>query len=388
MELQAVTASAALGITRIVIAFFMLGLYLTARRDPCTGYWTISSVLAGIGSGTPVYGAVGAFGIWFACVCVAAGGVFFWWGLRLFFGRPRHAAGWWLIGGIALTVGALVFTSDSQQPRLVAFAMTVIIGASLIVREAWRGDGSPLSVGRAMVVGAYAVVLVVLVARSVFFLIDGAPVSPTSDHPVNVTLLYMVPLFTSVLASVGALLMYFQRTIAEKEHLASHDDLTRIFNRRALAEAGRQAVASRRSVTVLLIDVDHFKSVNDTLGHKAGDAVLMTIAETLSRNCCLTDIIGRQGGEEFCIVCPDTGAAEAQILADRLLDAVSRIPCPAGLDRPLSVSIGVAAGVDSGWEALLRQADTALYAAKHGGRNQASASTPGSVFSATGLQAG
>ena len=66
MELQAVTASAALGITRIVIAFFMLGLYLTARRDPCTGYWTISSVLAGIGSGTPVYGAVGAFGIWFA----------------------------------------------------------------------------------------------------------------------------------------------------------------------------------------------------------------------------------------------------------------------------------------------------------------------------------
>lgn len=373
MELQAVTASAAVGITRIVIALFMFGLYLAARRDACTGYWTISSILVGVGSTTPLYGAVGPFTIWFACVCAISGGVFFWWGLSLFFGRRPSPIGWWMIASVTIAVGLLVFSSDDQQPRLVAFALAIVIGTSLIVREAWRGDGTPLTVGRAMVAGSYSAVLVLLVARAAFFLIDGSPVSPVSDHPVNVVLLYIVPLVTSILASVGALLMYFQRTVAQKEHLATHDDLTRIYNRRALVNAGREALAAGHdTVAVLLIDVDHFKSVNDTLGHQAGDAVLQALADTLSRNCRQTDIIGRHGGEEFCIVCPNTSADEAKMLASRLLAAVAAMLRPDGVSRPLGISIGIATAADErAWDALLRRADGALYTAKETGRNRA-----------------
>ncbi len=373
MELQAVTASAAVGIARITIALFMFGLYLAARRDACTGYWAASAILVGIGSTMPLYGLVGSFGIWVACVTVISGGVCFWWGLNLFFGRPRSVIGIWLIAGMTVGVGGLLLMTHSQTPRILAFALAVIVGTSLIIREAWRGDGSPLTVGRAMVAGSYAVALVSLAVRAVYFVIGGAPASPTSDHPVNVLLLYLVPLMTSILASVGTLLMYFQRTVAQKEHLATHDDLTRIYNRRALAEAGRRALAAGpRDVAVLLIDVDHFKSVNDTLGHQAGDGVLAAIAETLSGNCRQTDIIGRQGGEEFCIVCPDTHAAEARVLADRLLLAVAALPRPDGLGAPLGISIGIAARTPgSQWEGLLADADRALYAAKTAGRGRA-----------------
>jgi diguanylate cyclase (GGDEF)-like protein len=373
MELQAVTASAAVGITRFIIALFMFGMYLTARRDECTGYWTISAILSGVGSTTPLYGAtMGSFSIWFACVTVVSGGVCFWWGLALFFGKKPSVVGWWLIGGIAVTVAILFQVTDAQPPRLLAFAATVIIGASLIIREAWVGDGSPMTVGRALVAGSFVFALVVLMTRAIYFLVIGVPVSPTSDHPVNVVLLYLIPLITSILSSVGALLMYFQRTVDEKEHLARHDDLTRIFNRRALSEAGRRTLAAGQgSTAVLLIDVDHFKSVNDTLGHQAGDRVLTTIADTLSRNCRLTDIIGRHGGEEFCIVCPDTTLDEARVLAGRLLAAVGEIPLPEGLARPLSISIGAtAAGAASAWDKMLRHADHALYAAKESGRNR------------------
>lgn len=374
MELQAVTASTAVGMTRVVVALFLFGLYLTARRDACTGYWAISAILVGAGSTTPLYtGEADALSIWFACVMVVTGGVCFWWGLRLFFGRDQSAIGWWLIYGIAIGVGLLQLLTDAAAPRLLAFAVAVIIGASLIVREAWRGDGSPLTVGRAMVAGSYAVALAALMARAAYFLGNDLPVSPTSDHPVNVVLLYLTPLMTSILASVGALLMYFQRTIAEKEHLATHDDLTRIFNRRAVDSAGRAALAaSPGTVSVLMIDVDHFKEVNDTLGHEAGDTVLRAIARTLSLNCRHGDIIGRHGGEEFCIVCPATELAEAEILADRLLEAVAGMPRPEGVDRPLGISIGIAMATEACvWDGLLRRADGALYSAKQTGRNRA-----------------
>lgn len=374
MELQAVTASTAVGMTRVVIALFLFGLYLTARRDACTGYWAISAILVGAGSTTPLYtGEADALAIWFACVMVVTGGVCFWWGLRLFFGRDQSAIGWWLIYGIAIGVGLLQLVTDAAAPRLLAFAVAVIIGASLIVREAWRGDGSPLTVGRAMVAGSYAVALAALMARAAYFLGNDLPVSPTSDHPVNVILLYLTPLMTSILASVGALLMYFQRTIAEKEHLATHDDLTRIFNRRAVDSAGRAALADNPgTVSVLMIDVDHFKEVNDTLGHEAGDTVLRAIARTLSLNCRHGDIIGRHGGEEFCIVCPATELAEAEILADRLLEAVAGMPRPEGVDRPLGISIGIAMATEACvWDGLLRRADGALYSAKQTGRNRA-----------------
>jgi diguanylate cyclase (GGDEF)-like protein len=379
MELQAVTASAATGLTLITIALFMLGMYLTARRDLCTGYWAIASVLMAIGSLSPfpLYGTpYGLAGIWFSSVTVIAGGVWWWWGMRLFFGRSVSPAGWWIIGLNALVIAGLFYVTWDKEPRLIAFAGFVALAVILVVREAWVGDGTPVSLSRAMIILSFTGTMLSIGGRAAYFATNDLPVTPLSNDTVNVILLYLGPMMCVILAAVGTLLMYFQRTIAQKEHLASHDDLTSLFNRRALAGAGRSALSAcpgdDNAVAVLLIDVDHFKTVNDTLGHEAGDTVLRTVAEALAANCRRTDVLGRLGGEEFCVVCPGTDLAAARGLGDRLLDAIAAIPQPGGLARAVSISIGIATGGRAtSWDAILSRADRALYAAKEAGRGQA-----------------
>ena len=380
MELQAVTASASAGLTLITIALFMLGMYLTARRDLCTGYWAIASVLMAIGtiSPFPLFDTdLGRPAIWFAATTFIAGGVFWWWGMRLFFGRSVHAAGWWIMGVNSAVVGILFAVTWVKEPRLIVFGSAVTLTIGLVISEAWRGDGKPWTVGRRMVVLAYSATVISIAARSVYFLAVDRPVTPLSDDAVNVFLLYLIPMMGELLGAVGTLLMYFERTVSEKDHLATHDDLTQLYNRRALTAAGQRSLAGSAAgpMSVLLIDVDHFKAVNDTLGHEAGDRVLCAVASTLAANCRRTDIIGRHGGEEFCVVCPDTDAPEALRLAERLLAAIQALEPPDGLGQPFSVSIGIATGGNPAaepldWDGLLRLADRALYGAKDAGRNR------------------
>ncbi len=378
MELQAVTASAATGLTLITIACFMLGMYLTARRDLCTRYWAIAAALMALGSMAPfpLHGtAFWRVGIWIASTAIIAGGVYWWWGMRLFFGRSASAAGWWIIGVNAALIGLLFYVTWDKHPRLFAFAGGVAIAVALVVRETWIGDGRPLSVGRAIVILAYLCTLLSIGGRAAYFASNNLPVTPLSDGFISVTLLYLMPMLFVTLAAVGALLMYFERTVEQKEHLATHDDLTQLFNRRALTSAGRSALAEcperGGAVSVLLIDVDHFKTVNDSLGHEAGDRVLIAVADTLRANCRQGDVVGRFGGEEFCVVCPGTRLTEARDLGERLVGAVGGLAAPNSLPRPVSVSIGIAAGGSGvSWDAMLDSADRALYAAKAAGRGR------------------
>jgi diguanylate cyclase (GGDEF)-like protein len=128
-----------------------------------------------------------------------------------------------------------------------------------------------------------------------------------------------------------------------------------------------------------MIDVDHFKQVNDAFGHAAGDRALRGIAETLRANTRVFDSLARYGGEEFVVVMPGSAPDEATAAAERLRAAVEKMafaPDPGRLCR-LSVSVGVACGdkrIDTA-EALLHAADVALYAAKNAGRNRVEMAT-------------
>jgi len=157
------------------------------------------------------------------------------------------------------------------------------------------------------------------------------------------------------------------------------DGLTRVYNRRYLdrrmAEEVAFALRHKTLLSVLMLDVDHFKHVNDTFGHQAGDAVLRVLAATVSRLIRTEDIVARYGGEEFCVVARGISPRNATILAERLRRTIEDMRAPID-ERSLSVtvSIGVAtlseeSPVDSA-EALLRNADAALYRAKANGRNQ------------------
>lgn len=167
------------------------------------------------------------------------------------------------------------------------------------------------------------------------------------------------------------------RLETELEEMAYVDELTGIDNRRRFFEQGQEefnrAQRYRRPMTAMMLDLDHFKRVNDTHGHAAGDAVIMEVASRISRKLRQVDIFGRYGGEEFAVLLVEVGCAEAADVASRLCRAVAAEPVQTDAEPlPITVSIGISELVptDSSLSAVLARADEALYRAKAGGRNR------------------
>ncbi len=164
--------------------------------------------------------------------------------------------------------------------------------------------------------------------------------------------------------------------------MALTDPLTGCYNQRYLNRhltgllAPRPGQGNAGAVSLLMIDVDHFKAVNDRFGHPEGDRALRAIADTMRSKLRAFDAIARYGGEEFAVVMPGTLPPEALVAAERLRSAIESLDCRTadGTRLTLTISIGVAhtGGQTPSAEALLRQADAALYAAKRAGRNQVS----------------
>jgi diguanylate cyclase (GGDEF)-like protein len=161
---------------------------------------------------------------------------------------------------------------------------------------------------------------------------------------------------------------------------ATHDHLTALPNRAALHEAIAHALAEDDSgrVTVLYMDVDGFKQVNDSLGHSAGDLLLRELAARLAHRTRPTDVVGRLGGDEFVVVAHDCDAVGGEALAQRFHGVFDEPFELAGTRLPLTISIGIAAAdpAHAGPEDLLRDADAAMYAAKASGPNRHHVFTP------------
>jgi diguanylate cyclase (GGDEF)-like protein len=172
------------------------------------------------------------------------------------------------------------------------------------------------------------------------------------------------------------------RNLALAEARAATDALTGLPNRRAVQDTLKRMMAqSGRTLTpmaALVLDLDQFKAINDTYGHDRGDAVLCAVSDVLRRSLRTSDFVGRNGGEEFIALLPDTDAEGAMEAAEKLRAAVARVTLP-GIDRPVTTSVGAAVFPHTAADAqsLLRLADRALYAAKARGRNRAElADTP------------
>lgn len=176
---------------------------------------------------------------------------------------------------------------------------------------------------------------------------------------------------------VTALRAELRRRTEELDRMSRTDHLTDLFNRRHLDEALQAMVASSRRhqfpITVLLVDVDHFKQVNDRYGHVAGDVVLQVVAAALRRAVRVDDVIGRWGGEEFLVLAPHTDVEGGRMLAERLRASVAGAPAAtAAGDIEVTISIGgaTATAPGTGVDVVLRAADGHLYAAKGAGRDR------------------
>lgn len=196
----------------------------------------------------------------------------------------------------------------------------------------------------------------------------------------------MVTMLFSICASSGFLFSYTKRFAAYRLHLieankqlrelSCRDPLTGIRNARAFYEdsdlVARQAVRSGTQFSVLFIDIDHFKLINDRHGHEVGDMILKEFASCLTRNIRETDLLGRIGGDEFLLLLPDTDLDGAKLLAEKLRQKIEELMPLIGATRiPVTTSIGIAVSRDEqdSIASLRQRADQAMYQAKAKGRN-------------------
>ncbi len=173
-----------------------------------------------------------------------------------------------------------------------------------------------------------------------------------------------------------------KRMEAELERLATTDALTGVLNRRELARRAeielKRARRHQRPTAVIMMDIDHFKDVNDTYGHPVGDSVLVSMARLLTSEVRTFDLVGRYGGEEFILFLPETNIGMAQGIAERIRRAVADTPVMVDnqtIRFTLSLGVTSSESVGQDFESLLKEADRLLYQAKQSGRNRVAASS-------------
>lgn len=299
--------------------------------------------------------------------------------------QQRRGPRWQFLVPVALALVMATVLVDDIAARFIwggliyGFQMALIARALLSDRETRAGRA-----WRLLFTGVLMIVLV-LGMRAVVALTGysefAQPQNGAAPHPVQI-ISFVAIMATALLGSIGFVLMVKERTDREFLHLAMTDSLTQIPNRRALMDCAGRALARRDGspLALLMIDVDHFKRINDSLGHLIGDEVLHKVARLLAGNLRRRDILGRYGGEEFCVVAPETDAFGALTLAEALRELVAREPLPIeGGTVSATVSIGVSLCLP--YEApelkeMLAAADAALYAAKQAGRNRVVLSDP------------
>ncbi len=162
---------------------------------------------------------------------------------------------------------------------------------------------------------------------------------------------------------IGIMIFYFNKKKIEKiQKYAMYDELTKILNRRGIYERIKEI----NKGSILFLDIDHFKKINDTYGHEFGDYVLSEIGKILKHTFRKSDIVGRWGGEEFIVILPNTSYEDALKLAEKLRKIIEKHDFKG---KKITVSIGVSE-YNGNLEEELEKADEALYEAKNSGRNQ------------------
>jgi len=297
-----------------------------------------------------------------------------WSAARLFHGRRISWPGMFAGAGAWLAACGVPAFAISPGYRVIVSSLIVAVYTFMIAAELWRERRKPL-------IRRWPAIFVPMLHGAIFlFPMTLASLSLDLDGSRNpATGWAAVFAVEVVLYVVGAafivLVLAKDRAVRAYKVAAATDMLTGLLNRRGFFEATGEVVSasksSKRPVSVLAFDLDHFKSINDNFGHAMGDTMLQLFASVARKTMRASDVIGRLGGEEFVAVLSGT-QAEAGIAAERVRAAFETATRdPKGHGIPATVSIGVACGpVDTAIDLLITRADAALYRAKANGRNR------------------
>ncbi|MFZ5566423.1 MAG: diguanylate cyclase [Pseudomonadota bacterium] len=295
-------------------------------------------------------------------------------GIERFFGRRVV---WWRWAALLLVLTPVLYWYGLVDPNYNARLIVIcLVWAGIFLSMAWLiWRHAPRTFPTRFTVTTLLLHVGVLLLR--FF----SAWMPMAEEglltPTRVQSLYVGSNALMLLAlGMGMILLAGDRLRAEFEHIASHDPLTQVLTRRVFMDACTQELARcrrhGRSMALLLMDIDHFKAVNDTHGHQMGDRVLLDFAQRVTGLLRRPDLLARFGGEEFVLLLPETTQDEALAVAERIL---ARVAEPAEGLPPITVSIGVATNRpdEAEIDTLLARADKALYQAKDEGRNRVEA---------------
>jgi diguanylate cyclase (GGDEF)-like protein len=232
------------------------------------------------------------------------------------------------------------------------------------------------SAARKLLAGSLAAAAIALYVRAFVAMMTAAPPTTTIGGIAAASVLVLFA--ACIVATLGFITLHKERAEAEALRLATMDPLTGAYNRRTFHEiAERELSRVRRAgqpLSIVMIDIDHFRQVNEKHGHRTGDAVLQRVAEAIRSALRKEDMLVRFGGEEFLVLLPDVPGPGAVVVAGRIRRTVASEPVAVdGLALPVTVSLGVAARLDEGPESiegLLARADSALALAKERGRNR------------------
>jgi diguanylate cyclase (GGDEF)-like protein len=297
------------------------------------------------------------------------------WGYRSRAGLATPTAA--LVGAALVVEGAVVWASAVRPSMGVAAALLPLASCgafALCMHALLARPGPPSTAERGSVVVLAAFALAQLAAG--LLALGGDPADDGTVAPYGMVHLLTLP---ASYAALGVFLVFLVASdLAERmARLAITDQLTEVLNRRGFLDAALRAVSRARRagapLTLVMADIDHFKRINDTYGHKLGDRALRMVADHLVGAVRVSDVIGRMGGEEFAILLPDTTAEDAVRVMERLRRELELAVMEAGHARvQLTASFGVAglSPEDGDVEDLIERADRGLYIAKETGRNQ------------------
>lgn len=329
--------------------------------------------------------------LWISAVALTQGYLVLWWGARCYRLRasPPHLLRYQLLFLLAQSL-AFFILRDSLRFSILTHSAVVVVISLLMARELLLTSGRQrtLTIAWCVIWGLHAALYL---RRFVLYCIDPVYIQATTfeqAEPVEV-LNYLEGIVFIYAFSMLCIMFLLRRLQEELKQQASYDSLTNLLNRRAFDQAAQQQLTANRreghSAALMLLDLDHFKRINDTWGHQAGDRVLASFARLLGGHLRDQDLACRFGGEEFLLLVSNIDGAQIEALTQRLRSQWQSTDVGAGEDSlSATVSIGytlIAPNEQAPLHTLVERADQALYRAKENGRNRVEAWAPGVVES-------
>jgi len=326
--------------------------------------WLVSTVLFGARNAIP-----DLLSLVLANQLLVLGTLVYYMGTCSFLGQPFDRRFWgWVLAGSTVVFVVLTYWIPDYALRVGFFSvlMGVIYAAQLRFMLRHGGHNFPVRLVEVVLVLHMAVLALRLAS-----ILTGKGGGDLMEPSWFQTLYIGAYVLTVLMLSIGAVLMATDRLRTELEHLATHDSLTGTLNRRALLQRCEDELERAQRYghgpSIMMVDLDNFKAVNDTRGHQHGDAVLVHFAERTRQVLRRADRLGRYGGEEFLVLLPGADMAAATSVAQRIH---ATLATGHALDCQVSIGLTSWTGGHETLDTMLSRADAALYRAKHEGRNR------------------